>query len=100
MKPFSAGWEKLSPLERIAFWFGQNKSRLKGRLNEYRNLMENFYISCKNPKLEDYLNYERDIRFYPAKHQEVLKEGFFAMYNLSPDLFALRSVEVFDPRMN
>jgi len=100
MKPFSAGWEKLSPLERIALWFRQNKGCFKGKLQEYRLLMENFCITCTEPKLDDYFNYQRDIRFYPARHQEALRDGFFAAYNISPTLLALRSVEVFDPRMN
>jgi len=98
MTQFADGWEKLSPLERIAHWMKENKPRLRGHVKEYRTLLENFSISVKNPAPIDYLNFQHDIRYYSPKHQEVLKDGFFAMYNLPQD--AMKEQKSFDPAMN
>jgi hypothetical protein len=100
MKPVNLEWDKLSSLERLAVWFEQNKSRLNGRIREYRRLMENFYISCENVTYIDYLNFQRDIRFYNPQHQEVLIQGFFAMYNTTPATLELHSIDNSDPRRN
>jgi len=100
MKPFAKGWEKLSPLERLVYWFDQNKPKLKGQIREYRRLMENFSSSCKDPKNADYFAFLEDIQIYPPAHQEVLAQGFFAMYNLSPALLDLKSTRIFDPEEN
>ena len=100
MKPFSAGWEELSPLERITIWIDQNNFEFGKNAPEYQRLMENFVISCENPRSHDYLNFQQDIRFYKPKHQELLKQGFFAMYNISPLLLAIRSFNVIDPERN
>ncbi len=100
MRPFDAGWGKLSPLERLAQWFEGRKPHFRGHIREYRILMENFCISCKDPGLGDYVNFTRDVRFYEAAHQELLCEGFFAMYNTSPGLLMLRHIRESDPRRN
>ncbi len=100
MKPLSAGWEQLSPLERLAYWFEGRKPAFRGHIREYRTLMENFCISCKDPGLGDYVNFTRDVRFYEAAHQELLCKGFFAMYNTSPALLVKRAKRESDPRRN
>lgn len=100
MKPFDAGWEKLSPLERLAIWFGQNKKRLQGKVREYNTLMRNFCISCEDPKYFDYVNFRHDILHYSGVHQEVLEEGFFAMYNTSRALLEPRKARGSDPSRN
>jgi hypothetical protein len=81
MRPHEQTPDDLSGLERIADWFSNNKEKLRGRLREYKTLMSNFYISCKDPKLEDYLNFQIDIRYYPPEHRRILQEGFFVMYD-------------------
>ena len=100
MKPFQAGWENLSIEDRIKTWINTNKTKLEGRVREYQTLMSNFAISCKTPNIEDYLNFQRDIRFYSPAHQSLLTDGFFEIYNLQPTLPVIKISQKFDPRSN
>jgi len=69
-----------------------NKKKLKGKIREYRVFLSNFSISCQHPKLMDYQNFERDIRFYSEKHQIMLKQAFFEIYMTSYSRLESRSI--------
>jgi hypothetical protein len=97
MKSYDNGWNRLSDEERLEIWFDENKVKMQGepdgfKIDDYKNMMENFCISCKNPRIYDYINFTGDIRHFMPKDREILVRGFFAMYNLSPEMLLLRSI--------
>ena len=83
----------LLPLERLAAWLDQNRTSFKGNIGLYRTLLENFYLTCNEPRLHDWLNFEKDISLYPTLDQDYLHKAFCTMYGTTPTMISMR-----DPR--
>lgn len=97
MKPYDAEWGRLSYEKRLEVWFEENRLKMRGepegfQVEDYKTMMENFCISCKKPRIGDYINFRRDIKDFLIEDQKILVEGFFTMYNISPMMLLLRSV--------
>ena len=100
IQPFAEGWQALSDEDRLRRWYNLNKKGLVGDKHAINTMMHNFCISCHSPTIDDFVNFCHDIALFPAQDQALLKEGFYAMYNLSPTLLELRSYAVIRPGLN
>ncbi|MEK6874361.1 MAG: hypothetical protein AABX52_01275 [Nanoarchaeota archaeon] len=88
MDTLPENWREIKPLTRLEFWWDVNYSKFGENAPIYKTLLENFYLTCKQPQLHDYLNFENDIKHYKTSHQVLLQHAFCIMYNTTPTCIA------------